>query len=78
MLKKHSKTSYSNIVALINLDKSIELPFVFAGDGAFVLVPPRLLEQAKQAFVSLEKLARDTYSLEHRERINILMDIISL
>lgn len=43
-----------------------QLPFVFGGDGATLLVPPGSLEPLKQALRGLQRLARGQYQLELR------------
>ncbi|MDF1875897.1 DUF3095 domain-containing protein [Sulfurimonas sp. SAG-AH-194-I05] len=54
------------IISILNLNKNIELPFVFGGDGAFLLIPPSLLSACEQALLHLKKLALETYELSLR------------
>ena len=55
-----------SIISILNLDKNIEIPFVFGGDGAFVLIPYSLEKLAKQALLAIQKIALDAYKLELR------------
>ncbi len=48
------------IVAVLNTCKAIEIPYVFGGDGASILVPSSCFQQAKKAL-----LATKQRSLEH-------------
>lgn len=54
------------IISILNLRKEIELPFVFGGDGAFLLIPSTLLKETQQALLAIQKIASDSYSLELR------------
>ena len=55
-----------SIISLLNLDNIIELPFVFGGDGAFVLIPPLLEKSAKQALLAIQDIALNSYTLDLR------------
>jgi hypothetical protein len=54
------------IISILNLDKDIEFPYIFGGDGAFLIVPKSLHEKAKQAFLAIKKLAVETYDMNLR------------
>lgn len=54
------------IVAMLNIAKGIEVPFVFGGDGASILIPPDLLDEAKPGLLAVQELARDEFQLEMR------------
>jgi len=55
-----------SIIAILNLDKSLDIPFVFGGDGAFVLIPPSLVEKSKQALLAIQKIAQEAYGMHLR------------
>jgi len=55
-----------SIIAILNLDRDIDIPFVFGGDGAFVLIPPKLYEPSKQALLAIAQMAQEAYGLELR------------
>ncbi len=56
----------SSIVAILNIVKKVEIPFVFGGDGASILVPPSYLPAVKDALVTLQYIARSSFSLNLR------------
>ena len=64
-----------SIIGILNIDKSLDLPFVFGGDGSFLLIPNSLIPKAKQALLHMKKLAHDSYSLDLRVGIVPLRDI---
>jgi Protein of unknown function (DUF3095) len=55
-----------SIVAILNIAKDIEIPFVFGGDGASILIPPGLIQEAKQALLGIQDLARQGFDMELR------------
>jgi hypothetical protein len=56
----------ATIVALLNLNTERQLPFVFGGDGAVVLIPPDLLSTAKTALLGVQKIAEQKFRLKLR------------
>jgi hypothetical protein len=56
----------SAIAAVLNLDKNIEIPFVFGGDGASLLIPPLLLDPVRKSLNSVKEMAKDSFGLELR------------
>ncbi|MBX2884316.1 MAG: DUF3095 domain-containing protein [Granulosicoccus sp.] len=54
------------ITAILNATGSRDLPFVFGGDGATVLIPETHREVVEVALVRTRTLAREEYSLELR------------
>ncbi len=55
-----------SIISILNIAENTDIPFVFGGDGASLLIPPFLLTQAKQVLRSTKKLAREEFSLDLR------------
>lgn len=55
-----------SIISILNIDKTTEIPFIFGGDGALVLVPPSIYEEAKQALTHVKHIAQQTYLLDLR------------
>ena len=53
----------SSIVALLNIAGELEIPFVFGGDGASILIPPSLLEAAKPALLATQAIAQKEFNL---------------
>lgn len=54
------------IVAMLNIANQIEIPFVFGGDGASILIPSNLLQLAQNALISVQALAQDSFGMELR------------
>src|SRR5688572_4630919 len=54
------------IIALRNALPDIELPYVFGGDGATVLVPSTRIQEVETALRGVREVARDAVSLELR------------
>lgn len=55
-----------SIIAVLNVADYIEIPFVFGGDGASLLLPPSLLPRAKQVLIGTQKLAWEQFNLALR------------
>ena len=56
----------SSIIALLNLNKSFSLPFIFGGDGATICVPESLLQQTRQSLLATKLMAKDMYGIDLR------------
>lgn len=56
----------SSIIAVLNVAGHLEIPFVFGGDGATILVPPSILPQARQALLAIRKLAQVSFAMDLR------------
>ena len=54
------------IAAVINVDRNIDLPFIFGGDGATFAIPNVLCEPVIAALRAAQKLARESFKLELR------------
>jgi len=54
------------IIAVLNACKGIELPFVFGGDGASLLVPHTYLEKTKQALLATKKRSMENFDMHLR------------
>lgn len=54
------------IAAVINVDRSIEIPFVFGGDGATFAIPPFLKDKVSQALASAIRMARESFAIQLR------------
>lgn len=65
----------ASITALQNILPAEDFPFVFGGDGMSALLPPHVLEQAKEELSALRLLAREQYDLELRVGLVPMMDI---
>nr|WP_242021199.1 DUF3095 family protein [Nodosilinea sp. FACHB-141] len=56
----------SSIAAVLNAVKPLEIPYVFGGDGASLLIPPTVLEKVKSPLLALQQLAQREFNLELR------------
>jgi hypothetical protein len=64
---KHVNTvGASAVTAMLNAAGSLEIPFIFEGDGSAFCVPPALLEDAKAALVKTQEMAMSSFGLELR------------
>lgn len=51
------------IAAVVNVDRSVDVPFVFGGDGATFAVPETLQERVIPALRQAQQLARESFDL---------------
>jgi hypothetical protein len=56
----------ATIMAVINVDRSIEIPFSFGGDGATLAIPPCMEEGTRKALLGAKEMAREAFGLELR------------
>ncbi|RXJ69347.1 hypothetical protein CRV08_04915 [Halarcobacter ebronensis] len=63
------------IIAILNIDKTLDLPFIFGGDGAFLLIPKFIYEQSKQVLLALKELAKESYDLDLRVGLISLLEL---
>ncbi|MFM7602766.1 MAG: DUF3095 family protein, partial [Pseudanabaena sp.] len=59
-----------SIIVILNIVGELEIPFVFGGDGASILIPSRFIPEAEQALLAVQKLATEEFNL--RLRIGIV------
>lgn len=64
-----------SIIVILNLVDKLEIPFVFGGDGASMLIPSKFAFEAEQALSAVEKMARDEFNLEMRTGIVPMSEI---
>ena len=64
--KKVNTVGVACIAAVTNVDKSIDIPFVFGGDGASFAVPGILVERVIVALRGAQKLSRVSFELNLR------------
>ncbi len=67
----------SSIVAILNELKGKQIPFVFGGDGATILVHSSDINAIRPALIGSQRLARDVFSLELRTGLVPVADINS-
>ncbi|OIQ92599.1 hypothetical protein GALL_254220 [mine drainage metagenome] len=64
------------ISAVANVDRSIDIPFVFGGDGATFAVPDIMVKQAISAFRGAQKLSRASFGLDLRVGLIKVGDLV--
>ena len=64
--KKVNTVGVACIAAVANVDRDIDLPFVFGGDGATLAVPEVLRVRAESALRGAQRLARERFGLALR------------
>lgn len=55
-----------SIVAVLNVAAALEVPFVFGGDGATLLIPPSLRSATAEALLATQAMARHAFDLDLR------------
>lgn len=64
---KHVNTvGAAAVTAVLNAAGSVEIPFIFEGDGSAFCVPPSLLEDTKAALLKTQEMAAKSFGLELR------------
>ncbi len=58
-----------SIIVILNIVGDLEIPFIFGGDGASLLIPPRFIQEAAQALLAVQKMAADEFNLTLRTGI---------
>ncbi|KAM3096621.1 DUF3095 domain-containing protein [Phormidesmis sp. 146-35] len=66
-----------SISAVLNVAET-EIPFVFGGDGATILIPITLLSRVKRSLLATQNLAREEFSMNLRVGIVPVADVASL
>ncbi len=56
----------ATMMAVINVDRDSELPFIFGGDGALMAIPPHMVDGVKSALIGARRMAGDGFNLELR------------
>jgi hypothetical protein len=66
----------ASITALLNVAGEQDIPFVFGGDGATMLIPESMLEGAHDALLATRQLAKNQFDLELRVGIVPVEDVL--
>jgi hypothetical protein len=61
--KKVNTVGAACIAAVVNVDRSVDIPFVFGGDGATFVVPGTLRERVVPALREAQRLSRESFDL---------------
>ncbi|GAB5493744.1 MAG: DUF3095 domain-containing protein [Phototrophicaceae bacterium] len=65
------------ITAVLNSIPNIEVPFLFGGDGASIVVPPDVSNEVYHALAAVKRLGRENFELEVRAGIVPVADVIA-
>jgi hypothetical protein len=74
--KKVNTVGVACIAAVINVDKEIDIPFVFGGDGAIFAVPDCMVQKVIEALRGAQKLSRDSFGLDLRVGLMSVGDLV--
>ena len=72
--KKVNMLASASIVAFLNAS-DYEIPFVFGGDGATILVPFSMKEEARRLILMCQRMAHQRFDLELRGNLLSVIDI---
>src|SRR5438445_11501765 len=75
--KKVNTVGVACIAAVVNVDRSVDMPFVFGGDGATFTVPDALRERALRALREAQRLSRESFDLLLRVRLVRVSDLLA-
>ncbi len=64
------------IAAVLNVDRRIDIPFVFGGDGATFAVPDEMLDGVMAALRQAQRMARESFGLTLRVGLVRGMDLL--
>ena len=66
--KKDNTVGVACIAAVVNVDRSVEMPFVFGGDGATFVVADAVRERVIPALREAQRLSRESFDLQVARR----------
>jgi len=66
MYKAVNTVGACTIMAVKNVNRAIEIPYVFGGDGATLAIPPSMERGAREALLGAQELARKGFQLDLR------------
>jgi hypothetical protein len=56
----------ATVIAVLNVDRATQIPYVFGGDGASIAVPPEMEQGARRALLGAQELAETAFRLTLR------------
>lgn len=63
------------IIGILNINRELDFPYIFGGDGASLIIPPILLESSKKVLIEASKKAKEIFGLELRVGVVSLKEI---
>lgn len=67
----------ATITAMLNSIPDIEVPFLFGGDGAAIVIPPQAQKQARESLVAVQRMAKENFDLELRIGLVPVSDVLA-
>lgn len=64
--KDVNTTGAATIMAVINVDRKVPIPYIFGGDGATLAVPSCMAHQVRCALLGAQAMARQAFNMELR------------
>ena len=55
-----------SIIGILNIEKDLEFPYIFGGDGATLIIPAFLHNKAKKVFIEVAQKAKEAFDLSLR------------
>ena len=74
--KEVNFVSALTIIGILNIDRELDFPYIFGGDGASLIIPPSLVEKSKKVLLAANKKAKDIFDLDLRVGIVSVKEII--
>ena len=54
------------IIGVLNIDRQMDFPYIFGGDGASLVIPNILLRKSKKVLIEAKKIAKESFGLDLR------------
>jgi hypothetical protein len=54
------------IIGILNIDRQMDFPYIFGGDGASLVIPNILLRKSKKVLIEAKKIAKESFGLDLR------------
>ena len=74
--KDVNSVAAASITAVLNCVPEAQVPFVFGGDGASLVVPPQTRHDAGQALLAVQRMAQQSFGLELRVGVVPVRDVL--
>ena len=54
----------SSIIAILNIDRGLSIPFIFGGDGATLCIPGHWLTEARSRLLGTSRMAEEAFAIK--------------
>ena len=75
--KEVNTVGAATIMAVLNVDRSCEIPFIFGGDGATLAIPPHMVQGVRESLLGAQRMAKAGFDLGLRVGIIPARDILA-